>query len=314
MNSLNFNEKERLKMKKEKDIAYIPPRKRRLGDRCEGRRLRTLPPIYCVTPFIMEKRSDSQNYFSDSIDIDNAEALVRQLREQGYKNIGLLHVLLAAYVRVISQRPALNRFVSGQRIYARHSIDICMAVKKELSLNAPDTMIKVRFKPEQTLTEIYEKFNSVVEANNNMESSSSFDGVAKALTHLPRFVFKNTVRTLNWLDYRGWLPKFLLDVSPFHGSMIITSMGSLGIRPIYHHIYDFGNLPVFISYGAKRTQLVYDAEGNVSKKHFIDLKVVMDERICDGYYYASAFKMLKRILKNPEQLLERPEKIIEDID
>ena len=301
-------------MKKEKNIAYIPTRKRKFGDRCEGRKLRNIMPTICVMPFIMKNRSDAMNYFADSIEIDEAEKLVRKLRAEGYKNIGLLHIILAAYVRVVSQRPALNRFISGQRVYARHSIDINMAIKKELSLDAPDTMIKARFTPKDTLIEVYEKFNALVEANNNMESSSDFDGVAKILTKLPRFIFRFIVWLLFKLDYHGWLPKLLLDVSPFHGSMIITSMGSLGIQPIYHHIYDFGNLPVFISYGAKRTQIVYDSEGNMKKKHFVDLKVVTDERIVDGYYYASAFKMLKRIMKNPEQLLTPPEKVEEDVD
>ncbi len=301
-------------MKKELDPAYIPTRKKRFGDRKEGRRLRDLTPINCVMPFIMKKRSDAQNYFADSIEIDEAEALVRNLRAQGYKNIGLLHVILAAYVRVVSQRPALNRFVSGQRIFSRYTIDINMAIKKELSLNSPDTMIKARFHPTDTITEVYEKFNKLVEENNNMESSSDFDSVAKTLMKLPRFVFRFIVRLLFWLDYHGWLPKLLLNVSPFHGSMIITSMGSLGIQPIYHHIYDFGNLPIFISYGARRTQLVYDTEGNVKKKHFVDLKVVTDERIVDGYYYASAFKMLKKVMKNPEQLLTPPETVVEDVD
>ena len=301
-------------MKKEKDIAYIPTRKRKFGDRCEGRRLRKVSAISCVMPFIMKKRSDSLNYFADSIEIDEAEKLVRKLRAEGYKNIGLLHIILAAYVRVVSQRPALNRFVSGQRIYARHSIDISMAIKKELSLNAPDTMIKARYKPTDTLIDVYNKFNKLVEENNNMESSSDFDGIVGILTKIPRFILRFFVWILEKLDYHGWLPKVLLDVSPFHGSMIITSMGSLGIQPIYHHIYDFGNLPIFISYGAKRTNLVYDAEGNVTKKHFVDIKVVTDERIVDGYYYASAFKMLKRIMKNPEQLLTPPETVVEDVD
>ena len=301
-------------MKNQKDIAYIPTRKRKFGDRCEGRRLRKVSAITCVMPFIMKRRSDALNYFADSIEIDEAEKLVRKLRADGYKNIGLLHVILAAYIRVVSQRPALNRFVSGQRIYARHSIDINMAIKKELSLNAPDTMIKARFKPTDSLVEVYNKFNALVEENNNMDSSSDFDGVAGMLTKLPRFIFRFFVWLLEKLDYHGWLPKILLDVSPFHGSMIITSMGSLGIQPIYHHIYDFGNLPIFISYGAKRTNLVYDADGNVTKKHFVDIKVVTDERIVDGYYYASAFKMLKRIMKNPDQLLTPPETVVEDVD
>ena len=301
-------------MKKEKDIAYIPRRKKRFGDRPEGRKLRKLTAINCLMPFLMKERNDALNMFADCVSIDETEALVRKLREEGYKNIGVLHVILAAYVRVVSQRPAINRFVSGQRVYARHSIDINMAIKKEMSLNSPDTMIKARFLPTDTLTDVYEKFNRLVEENNNMESSNDFDGVAGFLMKLPRFILRGIVRLLFWLDYHGWMPKALLDVSPFHGSMIITSMGSLGIQPIYHHLYNFGNLPVFISYGARRTQLIYDSEGNVTRHHFVDLKVVTDERIIEGYYYASAFKMLKKILKNPEQLLTPPETVVEDID
>ena len=301
-------------MAKEKDIAYIPRRKKKLGDRPEGRRLHNLTPINCLMPFIMKDRSDSLNMFADSVEIDEAEALVRKLRAEGYKNIGILHVILAAYVRVVSQRPALNRFISGQRIFSRHSIDVNMAIKKELSLSAPDTMIKARFLPENTLIDVYEKFNRLVEDNNNMESSSDFDGLVTFLMNLPRFILRFFVRALFWLDYHGWLPKMILDLSPFHGSMIITSMGSLGIQPIYHHIYNFGNLPIFISYGARRTQLIYDNEGNVKKKHFVDIKVVTDERIVDGYYYASAFKMLKKIMKNPEVLLTPPDEVVEDVD
>ena len=45
----------------------------------------------------------------------------------------------------------------------------------------------------------------------------------------------------------------------------------------------------------------------------MDLTFVTDERICDGYYFASALKHLKAILKNPWQLDERPEKILDDI-
>lgn len=301
-------------MKKELDIAYIPKRKKQRGDRVEGRRLHKLTPINCLMPFVMKDRSDAMNMFADFIEIDEAEALVRKLRAEGYKNIGILHIILAAYVRVVSQRPALNRFISGQRIFARHSIDVNMAIKKELSLSAPDTMIKARFLPSDTLIDVYEKFNKLVEENNNMESSSDFDGLVTFLMNLPRFILRFFIRALFWLDYHGWLPKAILDISPFHGSMIITSMGSLGIQPVYHHIYNFGNLPIFISYGARRTQLIYDNENNVKKKHFVDLKVVTDERIVDGYYFASAFKMLKKIMKNPEQLLTPPESVVEDVD
>jgi hypothetical protein len=120
---------------------------------------------------------------------------------------------------------------------------------------------------------------------------------------------------LRCLDYVGWLPKFLTnEVSPFLGSMIITSMGSLGIPPIYHHLYDFGNLPVFLAYGSKQTELALDAEGNVTKKKYVELKAVTVERICDGFYYASCFKIIRRCFENPECLLTPTEQVFEDVD
>lgn len=91
-------------------------------------------------------------------------------------------------------------------------------------------------------------------------------------------------------------------------------MGSLGIKPIYHHIYDFGNLPVFISYGTKSVCYEYDRKGVLNRRKYMDIKVVTDERICDGHYYASAFKYYKKLIEHPDLLESRPDKIVEDID
>ena len=95
--------------------------------------------------------------------------------------------------------------------------------------------------------------------------------------------------------------------------MFVTSMGSLGIPPIFHHLYNFGNLPVFLSYGAKYEEKTLNDDGTVTKKRYMDFTVVTDERICDGHYYASAFKYLKSILKNPEVLDNPPENVVEDV-
>ena len=95
--------------------------------------------------------------------------------------------------------------------------------------------------------------------------------------------------------------------------MFITNMGSLGMPPIFHHLYNFGNLPVFIAMGGKRTEYVLDKDGQVQKKRFLDFNVSCDERICDGHYYSRAFKKLRRLLENPEELLTPPEIVVEDI-
>jgi hypothetical protein len=102
--------------------------------------------------------------------------------------------------------------------------------------------------------------------------------------------------------------------SPFHASFFITSMGSLGIPPIYHHLYDFGNIPVFLAFGSKYRKNELNADGSVSEKKYIDITAVTDERICDGFYYASAFKLMRGYLKNPSVLDEPVQGPVRDVD
>lgn len=290
-------------------------RRRRWGDRSDGYKLRTINPMNKFMPYIMPQRNDACNTYSDMFDVTKTDKFCRQKVKEGKTSFSFLHVMLAAYVRMLCQRPGANRFVSGQKIYARNDIQIVMTVKKTLSLDAPDTCIKVRFEPTDTIDDVYEKFNKVVsEVQSQPDEKNSFDKVNKLLSMIPGLLCRWTVKFLNFLDYFGWLPKKLLWVSPFHGSMIITSMGSLGIRPIYHHIYNFGNLPVFLAYGGRRSMVCCDADGKAYTKKYIEIKAVTDERICDGFYYASAFKLFKRYVENPELLEVPPTEVLEDID
>ncbi len=296
----------------EYDTPAYKKRRRRFGDRKEGRRVRTLDPMNYVIPYIMKRRSDAQNYFEDVIDITNIERYLDAKHKEGYTDMTLLHVILAAYVRVVSERPGINRFIAGQKIYARKNVECVMAIKKQMTVDGQETCIKVEFDPRDDIYNVYKKFQLAVHAA--IEADTGMDNVARALVKLPGFVFRGAVALLRGLDYMGWLPKFLMNVSPFHGSMIITAMGSLGIPAIYHHIYDFGTLPCFISYGSIYTGDAIKRDGTKERHHFVTFKVVTDERICDGFYYASAFKRIKRYMLHPE-VLDRPaDKVAEDID
>ena len=94
-------------------------RKRRFGDRKDGRRLRSMDPLSRVASYIMVNRSGASNYFVDSVDIGEIERYIRHKRkDEGLAGFGIMHVLVAAYVRCVSQRPAVNRFISGQKVFA----------------------------------------------------------------------------------------------------------------------------------------------------------------------------------------------------
>jgi len=116
------------------------------------------------------------------------------------------------------------------------------------------------------------------------------------------------------LDYFDFLPKKIIEASPFHGSVFITDMGSIGLSSIYHHLFNIGNLPMFIAIGAKRKVNELNSKGEVVKRKYLDFKFVVDERICDGFYFSQTFKVFVSFLKNPDALEKPPEQINDDIE
>jgi len=298
----------------EKGIRMGNSRKKRLGDRRDGRRLRSLDPYNAMIPFIMRKRSESSNYFEDSIELTETERFLRGKRLRGYPGMGLLHLFVASYIRTAAQYPAINRFVSGQRVFARHNVEFIMTIKKEMRVDAPETSIKVAFDPADTINEVYHKLNAEIRKVKQAGEDTGTDNLAKALVKLPRLILKFTVSFLEFLDYFGLMPKMILNVSPFHGSVVITDLGSIGLPAIYHHLYNFGNLPVFIALGPKRKARELRSDGSVAERKYVDYKMVMDERVCDGFLFSQAFKLFKSLIRNPQPLDEPPEEVVSDVE
>ena len=286
------------------------------GDRIDGRKIRTLAPMAQITMFFQWERNICSNLFEESIEISHIDRYIRQKRREGLTDFGITHVLLAAYVRGVAKYPQLNRFIAGQKVFSRgEDIQYCMVVKKEMTVDSPDTSIKVHLNPRDTAEDVYHKLNAAIaDVKRTQELDSSLDGLIQYFNLIPGLLLKFVVWLLKLLDYFGLLPKFLLELSPFHGSLFFTSMGSLGIQPIYHHLYDFGNLPAFGAFGAKRKALEVQEDGTIVQRKYVDIKFVLDERICDGFYYATFFKYYKRLLRNPEILDTPPEEIVQDID
>lgn len=290
--------------------AYV--RRRRLGDRKDGWRVRSLAPIESMIPYIMVTRNDAQNLISDAFECSAADRFVHKKRAEGLDGFGIMHILLASYVRLVSQRPRINRFLSGQKIYARNGgIVVNMIVKRKMDINESGTAIKVTFQPSDTVTDVYNRFSDVLHTTFETKETD-FDGTAKILNFIPGLLKKFAIWFLKTLDYFNLLPMGIINVSPFHGSLFITSMASLGIPPIHHHLYNFGNVPVFLAFGAKRIANHVTESGNVVKRKYVDYTFVTDERICDGFYFASALRLFRKYLSNPAELDVPPEQIFED--
>ena len=280
------------------------------GYRSDGRKIKNIPPFFKIIPQVMRRRSDSQVFYSYEIPIKAMDEYINKKAEEGIK-ISYMYIIYTAMIRLIGQRPQLNRFVMNGRTYARNEILISLAIKKSLTDEGDETTIKLPFTGCETIFDIKEKLDSVISENKDISTTNETDILATALSFIPNFLLKIAVSFIMFLDKHGMLPKFIINASPFHTSAFLTNVASLGIDAIYHHLYDFGTTGLFLAMGKKKKDYIYDDE-TIKEEKCISLAFVCDERICDGYYFANSVKMFNRYLKKPE-LLETPIEKVEDI-
>ncbi len=289
-------------------------KKRRWGDRRDGRRVRTLSVMSQLIPYIMRERSDAQNHIDVKFNVDRVLEYINEKRRAGYQGFGFMHFMTATYLRAVAEYPGINRFVNGQRVFTRDGwAEISLVVKQEMVLESPDTCVKLTISPDATAIDVYDALNTVIK-DYRAEMDSSFDNLMRVINFIPGLLKRWTVSLLYFLDYWGLLPRFLTRLSPFHASLYVTSMGSLGIPSIYHHLYNFGNVPIFCSFGTKTRETELRRDGTVAEHSYIDVKFVMDERICDGFYFAAALKYMKRFFRDPWALDTPPAEVKRDID
>lgn len=295
-------------------MGEIKKRKRKFGDRYDGYKVREMDPLFSVIPHIMRTRLDSQVFFDEEVDISGLRKFLAEKRAE-IPGLSMYHFFVAAIIRTVSQRPRINRFVSGRKVYSRSYIRASLTIKKSLSDNGEEALVMPEFEVTDTLADVTRKFNvAISEAKAEEEQSKGNDTelAVKMLNAVPGFVKKFFVWTMRNLDAVGLMPKFVNKVSPFHSTIFITNVGSLGLPPIYHHLYEFGTTSMFLAIGRKEAKNEVKRDGEIVHKHVVNMRFVLDERICDGYYFASAIKLFKYYVKNPELLLAPPDSISED--
>lgn len=271
--------------------------------RADGKRVKNADPMYTVVPYIMDKRYDAMNMINVDIPVEPIHEYVKKKRQEGIK-LSHLSVITAAYVRTVYEFPLLNHFIVNKRIYKRNEFPVAMVVVRDIK-NQEATMSKVNFELDDTIFEVNDKMNAYIAANESTSSVNNTDRMIKFLLSIPGLLSVG-VWLIKFLDKHGLLPKFIIDLSPFHAGLTITNLASIRTNYIYHHLYEFGTTSVFFALGQNRDVPRQKGDEIVLEK-CMPIGVVMDERICSGSYFAMAFRKLRNYLKNPELLETKPE-------
>lgn len=285
---------------------------RRMGDRRDGRRLRTVSPTFLLTPFLMRSAADAVQSFSDHAEIGAIEAWLREKRAEGREDISFVHVFIAAYVRMAAHRPAINRFVAGRFLYARDRIEVVLSSGRNSAGDAGAMTVKVHFLPTDTIYDVVRKMNAQIDGIKADREAGRRERLAATLVKTPRFVLRFAAAVIRWLDYHGWLSAGVTEASPFHGSVVISDEGANSLPPVSRSLNSMGSLPMSISIGRRRTALELTRTGELTEKKYADYTVTVDARIADNAYIGSAFKYYRYYLNNPADLERAPERVNED--
>lgn len=278
--------------------------------RSDGYKVRTSDAMYEIVPYIMPKRWDASNSIKVDIDLDKMQDYARKCRANGVR-MSHMAILIAAYLRLVSQNPLLNRFAMNKKIYARNHFCVSFVTLKPD--NDTDTVTKVYLDLDDDIFTVNRKIEEAIEKVQVLEESNSMDDFMHKLLAIP-FLLRGAVGAIKVLDKYLTIPFSLVDISPFHTSLFVTNLASIRTDTVNHHLYEFGTTGVFISMGKPVKKTYLDDEGNPYEKKIMELGIMTDERIANGHYLGRCFRELNKYLKNPEVLEKKPEKIVWDPD
>lgn len=281
------------------------------GLRPDGKRVKNIDPIQKIVPHIMKERYDAQNMTHFDCPCEPLDDFIKSEREKG-RSIKYMDIMMAGMVRIIATCPQLNRFVMNGRIFKRNEICISFVVKKGMSTDAAESLVKLKFTGHESLYEVKEKIDKAIVENAKMAANNGTEKLARLLTLTPNILIKLLVGSIKLLDKHGLLPKVIIDLSPFHASCFLTNLKSIKGPSIFHHLYEFGTTGIFLSMGKESlTPVVRNGQIEVGKVMPADF--VLDERFCDGFYYVNALNYLKKLYMNPALLTSRLEELPVDV-
>ncbi len=277
------------------------------GYRPDGRRTPNIEPIVKITPYLMPTRVDSMVFLQHEVDF---EMLTRYIAEQAAKGekITYMQIIIASFVRAVSQHPEINRYIMNKQYYSRNNCTVSFTMLKDpRDADKGETVVKIKFDPTDTIYDVRDRMIEIIENNRGEEKKNFADKLASAVLLAPG-IPTLLVALVKLLDRYGLMPGAFLDSLPFHTSLFITNNASIGLHHVNHHIYNFGSTSLFFGMGTVEKKAVVE-KGQARMKRFLPIGITADERVSSGAHFARFFTTINRCLNNPSILETPPESV-----
>ena len=276
------------------------------GDRRDGKKVEA-PGLQTVMTALFPKRTESEVYLHDVID---ATELVKYLEKKNEgkteEKMTIFHCMITGLARMLYERPIMNRFIQGYRIYERNEISLSFVAKRRFKDSSEEALMYLITKPTDTVNEISKEIiGDVKEMRKSEHATGGVDELLDKFAAMPRLVMAGSVKVIRWLDFWGMNPEFITEGDPNYSSILVSNLGSIKCPSVYHHLNNYGTNSIMVTIGMLHKEEMVMEDGHKEIRDVIDIGATLDERIGDGFYFARSLKLIKYIFAHPE-LLEKP--------
>ncbi len=281
-------------------------KKRKWGDRRDGRWVKA-PGLQTVMAYLMPKRTDCEVYLNDKLDATELLQYLEQKNAQhpDYKTT-VFHCMIVSMARMVRERPKMNRFIQGYRMYERDEISISFVVKRRFADGGEESLMVLVPKDDDTLDTVSRKIvGDVRETRKSETSTGGVDALLDGFAKLPRPILMLAIRIIRYLDFWGINPKVLTEGDPNYTTILCSNLGSIKAPAVYHHLNNYGTNSVMVTIGTLHKEELVMPDGTKAIRDVIDFGATLDERIADGFYFARSLRLMKHIFAHPE-LLDQP--------
>jgi len=253
-------------------------------------------PFRRLMLFVMPTRTESACYFETTVEADKLVEYLELARDR--LNANMTHCLVAALNIGIAKTPSLNRFVSGQRLYQRKGRWFTFSMKRiRMDQTAKLSVVKLEMQDDESFSELCTRINGQIKVERSGKKTYA-DKEFALFNVLPRPLLRFFTAVFKSLDYYNLLPGSFIKNDGMYCSMFVANLGSLGMSLSYHHLYEWGNCPIFATVGKVEERAVV-VNGEVTVQKTLPIVFTFDERINDGLTCQKGMEAMKLALQDP---------------
>jgi hypothetical protein len=256
-----------------------------------------------MMPYLMRGRNESAVYHEQNDDLTRTRPWLRTWnRAHSDSPATLFHLLMYGFQRAFHDRPGLNRFVVGGRIYQRNHVELSFAAKKVMDANAPMVTVKVRVPKDEPFDVFVKRVTSAI-ADARTDRLTAVDKELKIVLAMPSPVVRGVMAALRGLDAVNLMPGAMIETDPMYATAFCANLGSLGLDHTFHHLYEYGTISLFAAIGTTRKSVVVGKDGQPTVRDSVQVRWTFDERVNDGFYCATGLKIARQVVEDPERYI-----------